>query len=124
MSDVSKSRILELLSSDGSSAAKMTHNLSQLGDGNMAKGMIALWKDGQRNGFTKGIAVTTIGFTVVLGIRELVKSNISEMQTKQAIKDLFTPHKSSEDLTKESPASESKITQQTEDIYIDTCEPK
>ena len=118
-------KIKNILNCTGKSAAEMTHSLSQLGDGNMSDGMVALWKDGQRNGVAKGAALATVVLTIAFGIRELVKNNISEAQTKQAIKEIFSPHKAPAVFTNEviAPKSADCYPQQPPvDICINTSE--
>ena len=54
MNSTNNPQVLALLNGAGKPAPEMTRGLSVLGDGNMADGLIALWKNGQRNGIVKG----------------------------------------------------------------------
>lgn len=78
--------VMALLNGVGKSAPEMTRNLSVLGDGSMAEGLIALWKNGQENGIVKGTVVTSLVFTVGIGLYALAKNKLAELNVERAIR--------------------------------------
>ena len=87
MNSTNNPQVLALLNGAGKPAPEMTRGLSVLGDGNMADGLIALWKNGQRNGIVKGAVGTSLMFTAGIGLYILAKNKIAERQAKQNIRD-------------------------------------
>lgn len=76
MNELKKELVKELLNSTGKPGPEMTHNVSLLGDGNMADGFVALYRSGQMNGIVIGAGVVTalvatykVGKAVVEGIK-------------------------------------------------------
>ena len=86
MNGTNNPQVLALLNGAGKPAPEMTRGLSVLGDGSMADGLIALWENGQKNGIVKGTVVTSLAFTVGIGLYALAKNKIAEHKAKQAIK--------------------------------------
>lgn len=79
-------QISALLDGVSKVASETTHGLARLGNGRMADGLIALWKDGQRNGLIRGAVGTSVVFTIGIGGFVLIKNKMAEIQAKQAIK--------------------------------------
>lgn len=50
MNDTKKELIKTLLNSNGKTGPAMTHTISELGNGNMADGLVTLYRSGQFNG--------------------------------------------------------------------------
>ena len=91
-----------LLNTAGKTAAEITHELAELGDGHMSTGLFALWKNGQHCGRVEGAIGTTIVLTIGIGTYTLIKSKITEAKVKRAIQDAvaeYSSEVSSEDNT-------------------------
>ena len=85
MNTANTTQVVSLLNKTEKSASEMTQGLSILGDGRMADGLIALWKNGQKNGIIEGVIGTSVVFTVGIGLYALAKNKMSEYQVKQVI---------------------------------------
>lgn len=95
-------QVNELLNTAGKTAAEITHELAELGDGHMSTGLFSLWKNGQHCGRVEGAVGATIVLTIGIGTYALIKSKITEAKVKRAIQDAVTEHSSevsSEDKT-------------------------
>ena len=85
MSSANNQQVLDLLKGAGKAAPEITHSLSQLGEGCMVDGLIALWENGQRNGVINGAIGATVVFTVGISVSILIKNKVTELRAKQAI---------------------------------------
>ena len=77
-----KLQVIELLDCTGKTAPQMTHELAELGGGNMADGLVVLWDDGRQN----GIVSTTLVFAIGIGVYAFARNKITEIRTKRAIR--------------------------------------
>ena len=81
-----KQLIKKLLNSFGQKCTYMTHNLAELGNGDMAEGLVALYHSGQLNGIVIGAgSVTALVATYHVG-----KAIINGVNTKKAIRQTAT----------------------------------
>lgn len=88
MNGTNNPQVLDLLNGARKPAPEMTRGLSVLGDGSMADGLIALWENGKKNGIAIGTVVTSLVFTVGIGLYAFAKNKIAERQAKQTIKEV------------------------------------
>lgn len=70
------------------SGSDFTSAISDLGDGNMGRGLINLWKDGENNGLAKGVVGTSMVFGLCIGACVLVQKAIHKHRVKQAIAEM------------------------------------
>lgn len=96
MNSTNNPEVLALLNGAGKSAPEMTRGLSVLGDGSMAEGLIALWKNGQKNGIVKGTVVTTLVFTVGISLYALAKNRLAELNVERTIRAACKPKETDE----------------------------
>lgn len=78
-----------VLKTSAGPAPDMTHALCSLGGGDMGRGIITLWNDGQRNGMIKGVSITTIIFSLGMGVGVILlhkyhKNMLSRVDRKPA----------------------------------------
>lgn len=80
--------IKNLLNSFGKKCNYMTHNLAELGDGDMAEGLVTLYQSGQLNGVVIGagsvaalVAIYHVGNAIIEGI--IIKKAIRQTAKEQ-----------------------------------------
>ena len=119
MNGTNTPQILTLLSQPGKTAAKMTHGLSVLGHGNMADGLICLWKNGQKNGIVKGIIGTSLVFTVGSVLYSFAKNKFTEYQAQQTLRLTCTTVEANEmpnEITTSKNSSQSTLERETLEV--------
>lgn len=85
MNDTKKELIKILLNCSGKTGPTMTHTISELGNGNMADGLVTLYRSGQFNGMIIG---TGIMIALVI-IHKVGKATIEGVQTQKAIRQTY-----------------------------------
>lgn len=80
-------KIIAVFESCTEKAPRMTHALSELGDGDMGTGILNLWEAGRCNGFVQGTAVTTIAFVLGIGACKLVSAIREDRKIKRLIRE-------------------------------------
>lgn len=88
MNEEKKQLIKNLLNSVGKKCTDMTHNLSELGGGDMAEGLVTLYRSGQLNGVVIGagsvtalVAAYHVGKAIIEGVKTQIA--IRQMTTQQ-----------------------------------------
>ena len=84
MNDATKQLIKNLLNSAGKKCDYMTHNLSELGGGNMAEGLVTLYRSGRLNGIVIGAG----SVTALVASYHVGKAVIEGIKTQSAIRKL------------------------------------
>ena len=84
MNDATKQLIKNLLNSAGKKCDYMTHNLSELGGGNMAEGLVTLYRSGRLNGIVIGAG----SVTALVASYHVGKAVIEGIKTQAAIRKL------------------------------------
>ena len=60
--------VSQVLETSAGRAPDMTHALCSLGKGDMGAGIVALWNAGQINGMIRGASITTLIFSLGIGV--------------------------------------------------------
>ena len=105
MANTKDLQVKALLDGAGKAGPELTHGLSELGGGKMADGLVTLWKSGQKSGKVKGVTITTLAFSAVIGGYVLIKNAIEDRQMKKALEEIeisATRHPSEVPLTADS----------------------
>lgn len=82
MNDTKKELIKILLNSSGKTGPTMTHTISELGNGNMADGLVTLYRSGRFNGMIIGAGI----MAALVVIHKVGKATIEGVQTQKAIR--------------------------------------
>lgn len=82
MNDTKKELIKTLLNSSGKTGPTMTHTISELGNGNMADGLVTLYRSGQFNGMIIGAGI----MTALVVIHKVGKAIMEGVQTQKVIR--------------------------------------
>lgn len=82
MNDTKKELIKTLLNSSGKTGPTITHTISELGNGNMADGLVTLYRSGQFNGMIIGAGI----MVALVVIHKVGKATIEGVQTQKAIR--------------------------------------
>lgn len=72
--------VSQVLETSAGRAPDMTHALCSLGKGDMGAGIVALWNAGQRNGMIKGASITTLIFSLGIGVSAMVLQKYHKKQ--------------------------------------------
>ena len=72
--------VSQVLETSAGRAPDMTHALCSLGKGDMGAGIVALWNAGQRNGMIKGASITTLIFSLGIGVSMMLLHRHHENQ--------------------------------------------
>ena len=98
MNEGTKQLVKNLLSSAGQKCNYMTHNLAELGNGDMAEGLVALYRSGQLNGIVIGagsvialVATYHVGKAIINGVS--IKKAIRQTATEQEALKEIADHK-------------------------------
>ena len=84
MNEKTKQLVKNLLSCAGKKCDYMTHNLSELGGGNMAEGLVTLYRSGRLNGIVIGAG----SVTALVASYHVGKAVIEGIKTQSAIRKL------------------------------------
>lgn len=68
-------------------APAMTHALSDLGNGDMGNGIMALWQAGQRNGFVQGTALTAALFVIGISAHKVASCIREDRRIKKLLRE-------------------------------------
>ena len=60
-------KVIAVFDACSQKAPVMTHALSELGNGDMGNGIMALWQAGRKSGFVQGTALTSVLFVIGIG---------------------------------------------------------
>ena len=69
---VKTNKLINVFDTCTQKAPAMTHALSELGNGDMGKGIISMWQAGRIDGFIQGVTITSVCFMVGIGTYKAV----------------------------------------------------
>lgn len=87
MSVDANDKVIAVFDACSQKAPMMTHALSELGNGDMGSGIVALWQAGRNCGFVQGAAVTTVLFAIGIGTCKVISAIKEEQRIKKLLRE-------------------------------------
>jgi len=87
MSIETHDKVIAVFDSCYQKAPRMTHALCELGNGDMGRGIVTLWRSGRDIGFIQGTAVTTLVFILGIGTHKIVAAIREDRRIKKILRE-------------------------------------